>query len=115
MRREERFVSDSWFFFLLDELLTDGARGCDLVAGCVSLVWKGMGIAYKYPRPIEKEMSKQPKGSFLASSTPTCTPELERLLAHHIHKLWRERVAYIRICSLIHFSERWLRRLFIHS
>lgn len=31
-------VSDFWFFFLLDELLTDGARGCDLVGGCVGLV-----------------------------------------------------------------------------
>lgn len=39
MRREERFVSDFWFFFLLDDVLTDGARGCDLVGGCVGLVW----------------------------------------------------------------------------
>lgn len=34
-------VSDFWFFFLLDDVLTDGARGCDLVGGCVDLVGKG--------------------------------------------------------------------------
>lgn len=43
--RREEIVSDFWFFFLLDEVLTDGARGCDLVGGCVGLVLKGMGIA----------------------------------------------------------------------
>lgn len=55
---EGREICELFWLFLLDEVLTDGARGCDLVGGCVGLVGKGMGIAYNHRRPIEKNMSK---------------------------------------------------------
>lgn len=35
---EEGRDCELFWLFLLDEVLTDGARGCDLVGGCVGLV-----------------------------------------------------------------------------
>lgn len=72
-----------------------------------------MSIAYNYRRPIggnEQITKRFFSGELYIDMYPRAGKT-----AHHNHKRWRERVAYIRICSLIHFSERWLRHLFTHS